>query len=65
MKVRRPSRKDEEDFLARLTAARQESTRIKKKALNDVLAHVLATAPLSDEARQRITGLMFGDGDET
>jgi hypothetical protein len=39
---------------ARMAAARREATRDREKALAMVLADVIATVPLSDEARQRI-----------
>ena len=42
---------------ARMAAARREATRDKEKALAMVLADVIATVPLSDEARQRIAEL--------
>ena len=40
-----------------MAAARREATRDKEKALAMVLADVIATVPLSDEARQRIAEL--------
>jgi hypothetical protein len=54
----------EEAFQTRLAAARQESTRVRERALQATLDYVLRTVPLSDEARERITSLLAGGGDE-
>ena len=48
---------------ARMAAARQEGVRAKERALAAVLAEAVKTAPLCDEARERITELM-GAGDD-
>jgi hypothetical protein len=52
---------------ATMAAARAESTRIKNQALDDVLAHLLKHHELSDEARERIGGLIgqWGEDDES
>ena len=50
---------------AAMAAAGQERTQIVEKALADTLATIVEKVPLSDEARERITGLMVGGGDES
>ena len=47
----------------RVAAARQATQQAKERALAAVLAEVVKTAPLCDEARERITELM-GAGDD-
>jgi hypothetical protein len=46
-----------------MAAARAETTRIKNDALDATLAHLLKHHELSDEARERIAGLIRQDGD--
>ncbi len=43
---------------AAMAAAHAETTTIKNQALDDVLAHIMRTVPMSDEARARIAGLI-------
>jgi hypothetical protein len=50
-----------------MAAAHAETTRIRNQALDDVLAHLLRTIPMSDEARALIAGQLGqngGDGNE-
>ncbi len=49
-----------------MAAAHAESVRIRNQALDDVLAHVLKHHELSEQARERIAGLIGqgGLGDE-
>jgi hypothetical protein len=47
---------------AQAVEARQERTRVVEDALAAVLAEIIATVQLSDEARERITELLGGGG---
>lgn len=54
-------------YQARLAAAHAESVRIRNQALDDVLTRLLKHHELTEQARERIAGLIgqWGDGDET
>jgi hypothetical protein len=46
----------------RMAAARQATQQAKERALEMVLAEIVASRELSDEARERLSGLMDGGG---
>ena len=48
---------------AHMVAARQATTQAKERALAMVLAEIITTVELSDEARERLSELMGGDAD--
>ncbi len=45
---------------AAIAAAHAETVRIKNQALDDVLAHIMRTFPMSDQARERIAEVLRG-----
>ncbi len=45
-----------------MAAAHAETTRIKNQALDEALAHILCTVPMSDQARERIAEVLRGGG---
>jgi hypothetical protein len=64
LKLARERKERKEVDAAAMASARQDSTALKEKALQDTLATILQTVPLSDEARERITEILGGgDGD--
>jgi IS5 family transposase len=64
LKLARERKERKEVDAAAMASARQDSRALKEKPLQDTLAMILQTMPLSDEARERITELIRqGDAD--